>query len=52
MGADVVIAVHLETAPAKPEEIQSLFSVLGRSIDVVIRENELRGLSGADLIVT
>jgi NTE family protein len=51
MGADVVIAVHLETAPAKPEEIQSLFSVLGRSIDVVIRENELRGLSGADLIV-
>src|SRR6266478_1158453 len=51
MGADVVIAVHLETPPAKPEEIQSLFSVLGRSIDVVIRENELRGLSAADLIV-
>ncbi len=51
MGADIVIAVHLETAPAKPEEIQSLFSVLGRSIDVVIRDNELRGLSVADLIV-
>jgi len=51
MGADVVIAVHLETSPAKPEEIHSLFSVLGRSIDVVIRENELRGLSAADLIV-
>jgi len=52
MGADVVIAVHLETPPVKPEEIQSLFSVLGRSIDVVIRENELRGLSAADLIVS
>jgi NTE family protein len=51
MGADIVIAVHLETAPAKPEDIQSLFSVLGRSVDVVIRENEIRGLSGADLIV-
>jgi NTE family protein len=51
MGADIVIAVHLETAPAKPEDIQSLFSVLGRSMDVVIRENEIRGLSGADLIV-
>jgi len=51
MGADVVIAVHLETVPAKPEDIQSLFSVLGRSVDVVIRENEIRGLSGADLIV-
>jgi NTE family protein len=51
MGADIVIAVHLETAPIKPEDIQSLFSVLGRSVDVVIRENEIRGLSGADLIV-
>jgi NTE family protein len=51
MGADIVIAVHLEVAPVKAEEIQSIFSVLGRSIDVVIRENELRGLSGADLIV-
>ena len=51
MGADVVIAVHLETPPVKPEEIQSLFSVLGKSIDLVIRDNELRGLSKADLIV-
>jgi NTE family protein len=51
MGADIVIAVHLEVAPVKAEEIQSFFSVLGRSIDVVIRENELRGLSGADLVV-
>jgi NTE family protein len=51
MGADVVIAIHLEVAPAKPEEIQSLFSVLGRSVDVIVRENEIRGLSGADLVV-
>jgi NTE family protein len=51
MGADIVIAVHLETAPVKPEDIQSLFSVLGRSVDVVVRENEIRSLSGADLIV-
>lgn len=51
MGADIVIAVHFEKAPAKPEEIQSLFSVFGRSMDVVIQENEIRGLSGADLIV-
>ncbi|HJZ63944.1 MAG TPA: patatin-like phospholipase family protein [Candidatus Acidoferrum sp.] len=51
MGAEVVIAVHLETAPVKPEEIQSVFSVLGQSIETVIRDNELRGLAGADLIV-
>jgi len=36
---DVVIAVApRDTAGEKPAEIQSLFSVLGRSIDVVIRE--------------
>ena len=51
MGADVVIAVHLELSPANAKEIQSLFSVLGHSIDVVIRESEIRGLGNADLVV-
>ena len=51
MGADIVIAVHLEVAPVDSKEVQSLFSVLGRSIDVVIRDNEIRGLVGADLVV-
>lgn len=51
MGADIVIGVHLEVAPAKASEITSLVSVLGRSIDVVIRDNEIRGLAGADLVV-
>jgi NTE family protein len=51
MGADVVIAIHLETSPAKPEDIQSIFSVLGRSIDVIVRQNEIRGLAGADIVV-
>lgn len=51
MGADIVIAVHLEIAPAKADEIQSFFAVLGRSVDVIVRENELRGLSAADMVV-
>jgi NTE family protein len=51
MGADIVIAVHLDVAPANAKDIQSLFSVLGRSVDVVVHENELRGLAAADLIV-
>ncbi len=51
MGADVVIAIHLETAPTDASQIQSLFSVLGRSVEVVIQQNELRGLAGADLVV-
>lgn len=51
MGADVVIAVHLQVAPVNPDQLESLFSVLGRSVDIVINESEIRGLAGADLVV-
>lgn len=51
MGADIVIAVHLEISPFDASQIQSLFSVLGRSVEVVIQQNEVRGLAGADLVV-
>ena len=51
MGADIVIAVHLDITPADPDEIQSMFSVLGHSIEAVIHANELRGMAGADLII-
>lgn len=52
MGADVVIAVHLDAAPVDSRQVQSVFGVLGRSIDVVIRDNEIRGMQGADLLVS
>ena len=51
MGADVVIAIHLQISPASAKEIQSAFSVLGRSVELVIAETELRGMAGADIIV-
>jgi NTE family protein len=51
MGADVVIGVHLQTSPGEADKIQSLFAILGRSIDVVVAGNEIRGLAGADLVV-
>jgi NTE family protein len=51
MGADVVIGVHLQIAPVAAKEIQSAFSVLGRSVELVIAETEIRGMAGADLIV-
>ncbi len=51
MGPDVVIAVHLQVSPATAGEIQSLFSVLGRSITVGIANTEFRGMEGADLVV-
>jgi len=51
MGADVVIAVHLQISKTSAKEIQSAFDVLGRSVALVIAETELRGMEGADLVV-
>jgi NTE family protein len=52
MGADIVLAVHLETEPMNPEASLSSFSVLGRSISVVIAANEMRSMEQADLLVS
>jgi NTE family protein len=52
MGADIVIAVHLETAPAEGKDIQSIFGVLQQSVRVVLETNELRGMERADAVVS
>ena len=52
MGAEIVIAVHLETRPVEAKDIQSALSVLNRSVSVVIDENELRSLAQADAVVS
>jgi NTE family protein len=52
MGADIVIAVHLEPAPVDAKDIQSVFSVLNHSVRVVLEENELRSLAQADAVVS
>jgi len=52
MGAEIVIAVHLEPAPVDSKDIQSLFSVLNHSVRVVLDENELRSLAQADAVVS
>lgn len=51
MGADVVIGVHLQIAPASAREIQSAFSILVRSVEIVIADTEIRGMAGADLLI-
>src|SRR5579864_14250 len=52
MGADIVIAVHLETQPMAAQDIQSLLSVLEQSVRAVISESEVRGLANADAVVS
>ena len=51
MGADIVIAVHLDTGKVQPKEIRSMLDVAGRSIDVMIDANELNSMLAADLLL-
>jgi NTE family protein len=52
MGADIILAVHLETEAVKPDASFSSFGVLGRSISVVIAVNEMKSMEQADILVT
>jgi NTE family protein len=52
MGAEIVIAVHLERAPVEAKDIQSVFSVLDHSVNAVLDENELRSLEHADAVIS
>jgi NTE family protein len=51
MGAQIVIAVHLEVPPLKPDESLSAFSVLQRSVGVIIGANELASIQKADILI-
>ncbi|MBV8833019.1 MAG: patatin-like phospholipase family protein [Acidobacteriaceae bacterium] len=52
MGADIVIGVHLTTGPVAPQNVTSLLEMAGRSTDVMIDANELRGMERADILIT
>jgi predicted acylesterase/phospholipase RssA/uncharacterized membrane protein YgcG len=52
MGADIVIAVHLDTGKVQPKELRSLLDVAERSIDVMIDANELNSMLAADVLLS
>src|SRR3989449_3651386 len=52
MGAEIVIAVHVERGPVEAKDIQSVFAVLNHSVSAVLQENELRGLERADAVIS
>ncbi|HEY4011108.1 MAG TPA: patatin-like phospholipase family protein [Acidobacteriaceae bacterium] len=52
MGADVTIAVYLETQSMAPTESLSSVSVLGKSIAVTIAANEVHSMEMADVLIT
>jgi NTE family protein len=51
MGADIVIAVHLEIPRLKADDSLSAFSVLQRSLGVIVSVNELASIEKADILV-
>src|SRR5277367_1364683 len=51
MGADVVLGIHLETAPLNPNTNLSSFGVLGQAISVMSAANVLRSMEQADILV-
>jgi NTE family protein len=52
MGADLTIAVHLESKQLKADEPLSSVGVLGQSISVVIEANVLRSMQQADVLIS
>src|SRR6201997_5657319 len=52
MGADLTIAVHLESAKLDSSATLSSFGVLGRSVSVVVAANELRSIEKADMLIS
>lgn len=52
MGADITIAIYLQTASITPTERLSTVGVLGRSLSVMIAANELKSMEQADVLVT
>jgi NTE family protein len=52
MGADITLAVYLQTEPLSPKEHLSSLGVLGHGISVMIAANELKSIQDADVLIT
>jgi NTE family protein len=52
MGAGMAIAVYLNTPASEKSASVSMFSVMGRSIGLMIAANELRNMEMADLVLS
>ncbi len=51
MGADIIIAVALVDPPAKRADLESLLGVAGRTVTVMVDDNERRHMALADILV-
>lgn len=51
MGADIVIAVYLDTGPFDPKSLSSLLGVAGRNVEIMISANELNSMKDANILL-
>jgi NTE family protein len=51
MGAQVIIAVYLDTGPFDPKTLNSLGGVLGRNLGIVVQANERESMKNATILL-
>jgi NTE family protein len=51
MGADIVIAVFLDTGPVDPASFNSLVGVAGRNVAIMVAANELNSMKNANILL-
>ncbi len=51
MGAQVIIAVYLDTGPFDPKSLNSLGGVVGRNLGIVVQANEAESMKKASVLL-
>ncbi len=51
MGADIVIAVYLDTGPFDRKSLSSLVGVAGRNVQIMVAANELNSMKEANILL-
>jgi NTE family protein len=51
MGADIVIAVYLDTGPVDKASLNSLVGVAGRNVAIMVAANELQSMKNANILL-
>ena len=51
MGADIVIAVYLDTGPFDRKDLNSLVGVAGRNVEIMVAANELNSMKDANILL-
>jgi NTE family protein len=51
MGADIVIAVYLDTGPVNPKTLSSPLAIAGRNVSIMVAANERASMQNADVLL-